>query len=74
MKAYGERRQSSNNFEPKHYVELNGQLHVSFIFLLLNPAKEGGCGLNDFDRKILSSLPRIEPRFHTCQAVTQSLK
>jgi hypothetical protein len=39
MKAYGERRQSSNNFEATHYVELNGQLHVPVIFLPLNPQK-----------------------------------
>jgi hypothetical protein len=61
MKAYGERRQSSNNFEPKRYVEFSGQLHVPIIFLPMNPAKEGSCGLNALDREILSSLPRIEP-------------
>jgi hypothetical protein len=60
MKAYGERRQSSSNFEPKHHLELSGQLHVPVIFLPLNPAKEGSCGLNTLDRKILSSLSRIE--------------
>jgi hypothetical protein len=61
MKAYGERRQSSNNFEPKHYMELNGQLHVPVIFLPLNPEKGGGCGLNDLDRKILSFCQELNP-------------
>ena len=63
MKAYGERRQSSNNFEPKYYMELSGQLHVRVIFLVVNPAKEDSCGPNALDRKVLSSLPRIGPRF-----------
>jgi len=74
MKAYGERRQSSKNFEPKHYVEFSVQLHVPVIFLPVNPTKEGSCGLNALDRKILSSLPRIEPRFHVYHAVAQSPK
>ena len=66
MKAYGERRHSSNSFEPKHYVELCSQLSVPVIFLPVNPAKEGSCGLNTLDRKIISSLPRTEPRLHAC--------
>jgi hypothetical protein len=74
MKAYGKRRQSSNNFKPKHYVKLSGKLHVPVIFLPVNPAQEGGCRLNTLNRKILSSLPRIEPRFHACQAVAKSPK
>ena len=38
MKAYGERRQSSNHFEPKHYVEISDQLRVPVIFLPMQPS------------------------------------
>lgn len=55
--VWGERRHSSNSFEPYHYVELSSQLRAPVIFLPVNPAKECSCGLNTLDRKILSSLP-----------------